>query len=184
MSISDFNGFDWIVIAVLMLSTALALRRGLVRAIFGIFGLVCGFKLAGWYYTDVGEWINHYRLITSVSAARIVAFLLIATVAALGFEMAGWSVQKTLRAVGLSFLDRTLGVAFGFARGCLIAIALLLVTSNFAPQSQAITTSVTSPYLFALAHDVSFLVPQYLQQRMADGAFDLKHKTPDWINRH
>jgi uncharacterized membrane protein required for colicin V production len=98
--------------------------------------------------------------------------------------MAGWGVQKTLRAAGLSFLDRTLGVAFGFARGCLIAIALLLVTTNFAPQSQAVTTSVLSPYLFALAHDVSFLVPQYLLQRMADGTFETKQKLPDWINRH
>jgi membrane protein required for colicin V production len=181
---TDLNGFDWIVIAILVLSTALSLRRGLVRAVFGIFGLVGGFKLAGWYYITAGEWINRFGLIGSVSAARIVAFLLIAVVAGMGFEMAGWGVQKTLRAAGLSFLDRTLGVAFGFARGCLIAIALLLVTTNFAPQSQAVTTSVLSPYLFALAHDVSFLVPQYLLQRMADGTFESKQKLPDWINRH
>jgi membrane protein required for colicin V production len=184
LSITNWNGFDWMLFAILVLSTTLAFRRGLVRAIFGLLGFVGGFKVASSYYIQGSDWINELHLIGSVSAARIVAFLLIVALTVAAIELTGWGIQKMLRAAGLSLLDRIMGLLFGFARGCLIDIALLLVVTNFAPQSQMVTTSVLSPYFLALAHDVSFLVPQYLQQRMADGAVDFRQNTPHWINRH
>jgi hypothetical protein len=59
-----------------------------------------------------------------------------------------------------------------------------MATTTFLPQSGVLTTSVLTPYLFAVAHDVSFLVPQYVQQSMVNGAVDIKHGSPDWINRY
>ena len=93
-------------------------------------------------------------------------------------------LQRLLRTVGLGFFDRVLGMAFGFARGCLIAIAVLMVATTIAPQSDAVINSELTPYLFAVCHDVSFLVPDYLQELMASGAFNLDHNSPVWINRH
>jgi len=97
---------------------------------------------------------------------------------AAAFELVGRGLQKSLRSIGLGIFDRALGAGFGFARGCLIGIAVLMAATTLAPQSQVVTTSVLSPYLFAVAHDVSFLVPQYLQQSMMDGAFDFKQNPP------
>ena len=99
-------------------------------------------------------------------------------------DQAGALLQRFLRTVGLGIFDRVLGMAFGFARGCLIAIAALMVVTTVAPQSEALTNSELTPYLFAVSHDVSFLVPEYLQELMASGAFDLNHNVPVWINRH
>lgn len=184
MRLSDWNGFDWLLISILLISMGVAYRRGLVRSIFGLAGFFGGLVLASRYYTLLADWVIHIRLLASVPTARILAYLLIVVVTVTLLEVAGLMLQKTLRVVGLGFLDRLLGVAFGFVRGCVIGIAVLLVTTNFAPQSWVVTTSVVSPYLFAVAHDVSFLVPQYLQQLMAAGAFNFKQAPPDWINRH
>jgi membrane protein required for colicin V production len=184
MKAAQFNYFDWALVTIVGISMVMAFHRGLVRAIFALFGFIGGFQMATWFYTDVGEWVLACRIRMSVQTARIVAFLLIVIVVALVVDQAGRLLQRLLRTVGLGFFDRLLGSAFGFARGCLIAIAVLMITTTVAPQSGAITNSELTPYLFAVAHDVSFLVPEYLQELMASGAFSINHDSAVWINRH
>jgi membrane protein required for colicin V production len=181
---ASWNAFDWLMVIIVAMSMTVAFMRGLVRAIFGLVGLVGGFELASNTYTEVADRINFGHGIQSQVSARIVAFLLIALVVSVAFDLVGRGVQRSIRAIGLGWFDRVLGSAFGFARGCLICIALLMVSADVVPQSQMLVGSALSPYLFALAHDVSFLVPQYLQQEMIDGVFDFKKNTPRWINRH
>ncbi len=184
MRLSDFNAFDWLLIAILLVSTGMAFRRGLVRAVLGLAGLFIGLKLAGWSYIPLGDGLLYTKLLGSATAARILMFLLVLAAAAAAFEVAGHRLHKAAREAGLSFLDHLLGLGFGFVRGCVLGIAMLMVTVNFSPQAQIITTSVLSPYLFAAAHDVSFLVPQYLQQLMVNGSTSSKPALPSWINRH
>ncbi|HEX9202230.1 MAG TPA: CvpA family protein [Acidobacteriaceae bacterium] len=182
MMITNWNAFDWVLVVIVVVSMVAAFRRGLVRAIFGLLGLIGGFQIAAWTYSTVGDWISASSIKVSPATARIIGFLLVVIAVSVGLEIVGWLFQKALRHVGLGPFDRLLGVAFGFARGCMVGIALLMATTTFAPQSGIITTSAISPYLFAVAHDVSFLVPQYLQQLMASGAYDFNHNPPRWIN--
>jgi membrane protein required for colicin V production len=184
MSVADFNVFDWFLVLIVLFSMVMAFRRGLVRAIFGLLGFIGGFLLAAWNYGTVGDLIYASRLHVSTPMARIIAFILIVAIVAIGMGFVGRVLQKILSTVGLGWFDRTLGMTFGFARGCLLGLVALMATTTFAPQSGVLTTSVLTPYLFAAAHDVSFLVPQYLQQSMVNGAIDLKHGSPNWINRY
>ncbi|HEX3569954.1 MAG TPA: CvpA family protein [Acidobacteriaceae bacterium] len=184
MRLEDFNYFDWTLVAIVIVSMGLAFRRGLVRAIFGLLGFIGGFLMATWFYTDVGEWVLACRIKMSVQTARIVAFVAIVLVMAILIDQAGRFLQRFLRTVGLGLFDRVLGMAFGFARGCMLAIAVLMLATTVLPQSDAVANSALTPYLFAVSHDVSFLVPEYLQELMASGAFNLNHNSPVWINRH
>ena len=184
MDLTTFNWFDWVLIVVVLVSMVLAFRRGLVRAIFGMLGFVGGFLLAAQWYETVGDWFNGSRLVIAPSTGRIIGFLLIVVAVACAFEILGRFAQKGLRFMGLTFMDRLLGMAFGFARGCLIGIGLLMISTTVAPQSEMVTTSVLSPYLFAVSHDVSFLVPKDLQRVMLAGAFNLEKNPPHWINWH
>jgi membrane protein required for colicin V production len=178
MRIADWIGLDWLLVSVVAVSMAMAFWRGLVRAIFGLVGFVGGFQLAAWNYMRVGDWMVDSKLLAMPQAARILAFLVIVIAVAAAFELVGRGMQKSLRKIGLGIFDRLLGAAFGFARGCLIGIGVLIAGTTVAPQAEALTSSVLSPYLFAVAHDVSFLVPQYLQQAMMNGAFDFKENPP------
>ena len=184
MRVTDWNGFDWMLVLTVGFSVGMGFRRGLVRAVMGLAGFVGGFLLAAWNYTRLGDWIRSTHMIGSTSTARIVAFLLIVGVVAIAVELAARLLQKTIHAVGLGLVDRSLGAGFGLIRGCMIGIALLLIPTTFTPQSKLITTSILSPHLFAVAHDVSFLVPQYLQQQMLNGAFTFKQTSSHWIIRH
>jgi membrane protein required for colicin V production len=179
---TQWNAFDWLLVAIVLVSMIFAFRSGLVRSIFGLMGLIGGFQIATWCYVTVGDWMTPSRLAWPQEARRIFGFLLVVAVVAVALQFAGWGLQKLLRKVGLGPFDRVLGTAFGLARGCIIGLALLMVATTAAPQSELITTSVLTPYLFAVAHDVSFLVPQYLQQQMINGAIDFKHNPPHWIN--
>jgi membrane protein required for colicin V production len=184
MRVTDWNGFDWMLVLVVGFSVGMGFRRGVVRTVMGLAGFIGGFLLAAGNYTRFGDWINDTHMIASTSTARIVAFLLIVVLVAVVAELVARLLQKTIHAVGLGLVDRSMGAGFGFVRGCMIGIALLMIPTTFAPQSKLITTSILSPYLFAVAHDVSFLVPRYLQQQMLSGAFDFKQSSPQWMNRH
>jgi membrane protein required for colicin V production len=137
-----------------------------VRAIAGLFGFVAGFEVASWGYADLGDRIRDQAWITSEYMARTVAFLVIIVVVVAVFELAGRVLQKKLRTIGLGTFDRILGAAFGFARGGLIGIALLIAAAAFAPRSDIIVKSALRPYLFTVVHDVSFLIPEYVQERI------------------
>jgi membrane protein required for colicin V production len=166
MNIAEWNWFDWVLIAILIFSMARAFITGLVRAIAGLIGFVAGFEMASWAYVDLADRFREHGWIVSQSMARTVAYLLIVAIMVVVFEIAGRVLQKSLRTIGMGMFDRILGAAFGFARGCLIGIALLMAASAFAPQSTAVVQSALRPYLFTVAHQVSFLIPDYLQQRI------------------
>ena len=55
---------------------------------------------------------------------------------------------------------------FPHERGGLIGIALLIAAAAFAPRSDIIVKSALRPYLFTVVHDVSFLIPEYVQERI------------------
>jgi membrane protein required for colicin V production len=181
--VANWNAFDWLIAVIIAASMVAALRRGLVRAIFSLLGLIAGFQIAGDSYDYVASYMNVAHTVHAQVTARIVSFLIVAALVTLAFELAGRGLQHALRAIGLGVFDRILGAVFGFARGCLVCIGLLMVAANIAPHSSLLVNSVLSPHLFELAHDVSFLVPQYLQQEMAEGALDFKQTPQHWINR-
>ena len=166
MDMTSWNWFDWVLVAILLASMVRAFITGLVRAIAGLFGFIAGFEVASWAYIDLGDRIRDQGWIASEFMARMVAFLVIVGVVVVVFEIAARFLQKTMRTIGLGTFDRILGAAFGFARGGLIGIALLIAAAAFAPRSDIIVKSALRPYLFTVVHDVSFLIPEYVQERI------------------
>ena len=157
--LSSFNAFDWALVVIVVFSMFAGFRRGIVRTLLGIVGFVGGFLLACWDYNRLGEWLRQQHWVSSGTAAAIVAFLMLLALVGIGAALVGRMLRRSVRAAGLGYWDRTLGAIFGFMRGCIFGIALVMIPGTFAPQSKLIRTSVLSPYLFAAAHDVSFLLP-------------------------
>ena len=173
------NLFDCFLIAILAYSTIMAFIRGIVLELFSLGGLIAGILLAAWNYQHVALLIG--RLITRPAAAQIVAFLFIVIGVMVLSTLLGKTLNRTVHAIGLGFFDRLLGAAFGFARGCLLCVAILMAVAAFLPESPWIANSQLSSYFLAGAHAVSFVVPHDLQQQILNGAQQLKHNAPDWI---
>src|ERR1700733_12011662 len=176
------NLFDCFLIAVLVYSTIVAFIRGIILELFSLGGLIAGILLAAWNYHHVALLLG--RFITSLATAQIVAFLLIILCVMVLCTLLGKALNRTAHVIGLGFFDRVLGAAFGFARGCLLGVAILMAAAAFLPRSQWIANSQLTPYFLAGAHAVSFVVPHDLRQQILDGAAHLKHVAPDWIKPH
>jgi membrane protein required for colicin V production len=173
------NLFDWLLIVILAYSTIMAFVRGIILELFSLGGLIAGILIASWNYTHVAAFLS--RLITTPATAQIVAFLLIIVGVMVLSTLLGKALNRTAHAIGLGFFDRVLGAVFGFARGCLFGVAILMAIAAFRPHSAWIENSRLSPYFLAGVHAVSFVVPHGLQQQIWNGVEQLKHNAPDWI---
>ena len=176
------NLFDWFLIVILAFSTILAFVRGLLQEVFSLGGLVAGILLASWNYHNFAPLLT--RFISDPGAANVVAFLLIALGVMVFCTISGKVLSRTASAIGLGFFNRLLGAIFGFARGCLIGVAIMMGAAAFLPPAPWITNSCLAPYFLAGAHAVSFVVPHDLRRLILDGAEQLKHNAPDWIKLH
>jgi membrane protein required for colicin V production len=176
------NLFDWFLIAILAYSIVMAFLRGIILELFTLGGLIAGILLAGWNYNHVAVYLE--RFITSPGIAQIVAFFLIVIGVMILSTLLGKALNRTAHAIGLGFFDRLLGAVFGFARGCLFSIAILMAVAAFRPHSTWAENSRLTPYFLAGAHAVSFVVPHDLRQQILDGAVQLKHNAPGWIKPH
>jgi membrane protein required for colicin V production len=173
------NLFDWFLVAILAYSTIRAFLRGIILELFSLCGLIAGIFIACWNYNQVAVWLE--RLITTRATAEITAFLLIIVAVTILSALLGKLLNRTAHAIGLGFFDRVLGAIFGFARGCLFGVAILMAVAAFRPHSAWIENSRLSPYFLAGVHAVSFVVSHELQQQIRNGAEQLKHNAPDWI---
>ena len=128
------NPADIIILAVLAISVLFGLWRGFVAevlslvcwiAAFWVAWMFCG-TVAAWY----GQWLQHPA--ARVIAGYLTCFLGVLIVGAL----LGWLLRKLIQGSGLSGMDRLLGMLFGFARGVLLVIAIVLVL-DFTPLAGA-----------------------------------------------
>jgi membrane protein required for colicin V production len=173
------NLFDWFLIAILAYSTITAFVRGIILELFSLGGLIAGIVIASWNYNRLALFVE--RLITTPAIAQIVAFFAIVIGVMVLSTILGKALNRTAQAIGLGFFDRLLGGVFGFARGCLLGVVVMMSIAAFMPHSTWIANSQLSSYFLAGAHAVSFVVPHDLQQQILDGAEQIKHNAPHWI---
>jgi membrane protein required for colicin V production len=173
------NLFDCLLIAILAYSTIVAFMRGIILELFSLGGLIAGILIASWNYGCLAEYLEHF--IATPAVAEIVSYLLLVIGVMVLSALLGKALNRTAHAIGLGFFDRILGAIFGFGRGCLLGVAILMAIAAFIPHSTWIENSQLSSYFLAGAHAVSFVVPYDLQHRILDGAEQLKHNAPYWI---
>lgn len=116
---------DYVIIAIITLSTLIGLWRGFVREALSLLVWVAAFwlsyALAGTFEPHLSSWISErsLRLVT----AFVLLFLLV--------HVAGFVISRLITAlfesVGLSGVNRLAGGGFGLVRGGLLIAALVLV---------------------------------------------------------
>jgi membrane protein required for colicin V production len=181
MSVWQFNWVDYVLSAIVLWSTITGFFKGILRTVFGLAGIVAGILLASWNYSTVADMLS--RWITPKSTAQVIAFLGIALAMMVIFPIMGKSLRRMAEKAGLGGTDQLLGGAFGFAKGALIGIVLLMAMSAFAPDLDWVSDSQLTPYFLAGAHAVSFVVPNDLKMRITNGAIRLNQHSPVWTNR-
>jgi membrane protein required for colicin V production len=177
-----FTVFDWFLVLIVLISTLAAFQKGIIRVLLSLGGLVVGMIVASWNYETLA--LSLQRSIPNFIVCEVVAFLAIFVLVLVLFSLVAKAISKTVKAIGLGFVDRLLGAAFGLARGVLLGIVAMMVAAAFFPQASWLQNSALSPYFLGGVHAVSFVVPAHFQDQISVGAKYLLHETPELFRPH
>ncbi|MER1967218.1 CvpA family protein [Castellaniella sp. GW247-6E4] len=117
------TSFDYIAIAVLVLSALIGLMRGFVREILSLIAYVVAFISSIWWGPGLSGWLVQYiengllRTIAAYGAMFLIALMLIG--------LLNIALGALLDRTGLTPADHGLGAVFGTVRGLLIVLALV-----------------------------------------------------------
>jgi len=168
--------FDWAILGVIALSVLVAVAQGFFQEIFGLGGLIIGYVLAAWEYPRLAPWFGQF--VNSTAIADAVAFLAIFSsvmvIAGMAAKITRWAMQE----VGLRWVDRLLGGAFGLVRGVVLITIVVLAMTSFTPGSASLRSSQLAPYFVLAGRGASWLAPADLRKRFRDGVVLLRKNVP------
>jgi len=132
----DFNGFDIVVLLILLISLLYAANRGLMRELTSILALFIAASIAlfvyGRYRFAAQDFISPSWLADGALGlgAFALAYMLMV------FLLSG--VVKKLKGKEIGFIDRLFGAGFGVARGLIVAaLGVMLLTSQYRASQDA-----------------------------------------------
>ena len=115
--------FDWVIIALLVISTLMSLRRGFFKEALSLGTWIAAFVVARQFHSPMDQLLETQIVDSLMRSIAAFAVLFVGTLlvgAALGFFL-----SALIDATGLSSTDRVLGMVFGFARGALIVTVVI-----------------------------------------------------------
>lgn len=168
------NWFDFLLLIIVGASVVGGFTGGFARVGIGFFAAVAGIILGFWFYGIPAAWLS--GILKSQMAANLLGYLIVfGFVVGVG-AFAGWVLSKLFKWVGLSWLDRLLGAAFGFVRGTLIVVALVTVLMAFAPKPPPawMVNSRTLPYALNASQICAALAPKQVKDAFDDGVVQIR----------
>ncbi len=174
--LAGLNPLDWAIVVVLAFSAVTAFLRGLIRSVVSLVGVAAGLVMAAWYAPAAAVYVTPW--VTPAALAQIVGFAAVFAAVFLLASLLGRALRNASHAVGLGFVDRLGGAAFGVVRATLVLAVLMVPLSPFLPLIPYTRNSVLLPYLRTAAHGVSFVVPQHFGDRLTEGARQLQPASP------
>jgi len=156
---------DYAVLGVFAASLVVGALRGLVREVLSILGWVIAFLAANLLAGPLGPEMP--QAIPSPELRVAAAFLAIFVASLMVTALIGLLLSKVVKAAGLGGVDRTLGAAFGAARGLLIVLAAALLAGlTSAPRQLFWRDSASGPFLVQAAQALKPLLPQTFSERL------------------
>jgi membrane protein required for colicin V production len=172
---------DWLIVVVLVVSVLSAAKKGFFLEVFSLAGVIAGLLIASWNYQRLMPWFS--RWITERQVAEAIAFLAISLGVMILAGLVGRLIRWSVRSIGLGWVDRLIGAAFGFVKGCVLVVIAVLAVAAFLPKATWFQQSRLVPYFLDAAHQASIATPVELGQRIREGVTVLRKTQLDWINR-
>lgn len=122
---AEFTIADWLIVAIVVISTLVSLLRGFAREAISLGAWVAAFFVASMFSPGMETLLGD--VLENEQARQISAFLALFVATLLVCSMAGFLVSQLIKVTGLGLADRVLGMAFGLVRGVVVALAMALV---------------------------------------------------------
>lgn len=166
------NPLDMAFLGILGVSLIYSTWKGFLRDIFSLVGILVGFLAAARFYPIGAAWLKPW--VKTDWAAALVACGVLFLVTFLGVSFVGRLMGKSLRLLKLGWLDKTAGFGFGFLKGMVLCLALLLALANLLPsRAPVLEESRLAPVLLEAARKIGKKLPgqagKWLQDLGAPG---------------
>jgi membrane protein required for colicin V production len=157
------NWLDLVLLLVIGLSVVAGFAKGFARSSIGLASVVLGLLAGLWFYGAAGAVFLPY--VSSRGIASFIGFFLIFLAFVIAGSLIAGLVGRFLKWAGLSWLDRVAGGAFGFVRGLVVSVALVLALMAFAvtPPPKAVVESRVAPYVVDAARILALIAPRELK---------------------
>ena len=162
------SALDLTLLGIITVSALFGLMRGLVSAAASMVAWV----LAGWvafhYGAQVAVWLSDDGPPTASELLGGYALSFVGVMLVVG--VTGWIVRQLVKTVGLSGLDRVLGLGLGVLRGAFVAcVLLLLVAFTDQPREPEWQRSSIVPLLLPGAEWLAQWLPEWTVQELDFG---------------
>jgi membrane protein required for colicin V production len=157
--------FDYAVLGVIGLSLLWGVFRGFVREVISLAGWIAAAVVASTFATPAAEWLPSG--VSSPVARVAIAFVILFLAVVLAGALLGWLIASLVKAAGLGLADRVLGAIFGFVRGLLLVLVVVMLAGLTALPREVFwrESALTGPLETAVIA-AKPLLPRELAQRV------------------
>lgn len=159
---AELTGWDYFIIATVLISVVLGVLRGMVRTVFALAGWVAaliGAPIATAPLLAATGWTLHPLFIT------VLLFFAILIVV----RLIGGALARALAKVGLGAVDRSLGALLGVLRAAIIVVVAALIGRYFGADLQPAWQQATlRPVLDELVLQAEPMLPRRVPESLRD----------------
>ncbi len=166
--------FDGILLAVMLFSGLLAMVRGFSREVLSVGSWIAAAAAAFYFHQELSPFVGKYtasisesKTIADIAAAGIIFTVTLIIVSLLTMKIADLIVDSRVGA-----LDRSLGFAFGAARGLLLVVVPLMFYNWLVPdvdkQPAWISDAKSKPMLESIGESIVQLLPDDPERSIID----------------
>ncbi|MDE2091662.1 MAG: CvpA family protein [Gammaproteobacteria bacterium] len=171
------NWVDYLILAIIIISTLISLLRGFLREIVSLVTWVVGFWVALRFARQLGD---VFSIIHNPSVRVIIGFAILFVVILIIGAAINFMIGKIVEKTGAGTTDRVLGLLFGMVRGVVI-VAVLAIMAGFTtlPLNNWWHDSRFIPYAESMAGWMRNVLPAQVADEMVRGdhkVTDLGHK--------
>ena len=134
MSISSFNWLDWVIVTIVVLSSLMSLRRGFFREALSLVIWFMALLVSLAFYTNMALLLQPY--IASPVIRQLAAIFGLFVLCLIMGGLFSFLMGQLIKFTGMSAFDKLAGGIFGFFRGVVIVVVVVMAVRNSLPVAQ------------------------------------------------